>query len=139
MGSEEYLINASLPQGSILGTTPVPLYINHLPDDICDFAICADDKSLYSKCDHASSLRQQLKLASEIESDLRDTAVWDRKRLVDFKAGKTQLVSFDQSNNLGATDVKMDGFDLCFLKRLGLSFSSKLYCIVNFLPGKLEP
>ena len=29
--------------------------------------------------------------------------------LVDFNAGKTQLVSFDRSNNTGAIDVKMDG------------------------------
>ena len=32
---------------------------------------------------------------------------WDRKWLVDFNAGKTQLVSFDRSNNTGAIDVKM--------------------------------
>ena len=29
--------------------------------------------------------------------------------LVDFNAGKTQLVSFDQYNNTGFIDVKMDG------------------------------
>ena len=34
---------------------------------------------------------------------------WGRKRLVDFNAGKTQLVSFEQSNNTGSIDVKMDG------------------------------
>ena len=32
-----------------------------------------------------------------------------RKWLVNFNAGKTQLVSFDRSNNTGAIDVKMDG------------------------------
>ena len=37
---------------------------------------------------------------------------WGRKWLVDFDAGKTQLVSFDQSNNTGAIDVKMDGYVL---------------------------
>ena len=31
-----------------------------------------------------------------------------RKWLVNFNAGKTQLVSFDRSNNTGAIDVKMD-------------------------------
>ena len=32
------------------------LYINDLPDDfICDTAIYADDTTLYSKCDQASS------------------------------------------------------------------------------------
>ena len=34
---------------------------------------------------------------------------WGRKWLVDFIAGKTQLVSFDWSNKTGANDVKMDG------------------------------
>ena len=34
---------------------------------------------------------------------------WGKKWLVDFNAGKTQLVSFDQSNNNGSIDVKMDG------------------------------
>ena len=34
---------------------------------------------------------------------------WGRKRLVDFNAGKTQLVSFERSNNTSSIDVKMDG------------------------------
>ena len=34
---------------------------------------------------------------------------WGKKWLVDFNAGKTQLVSFDQSNNNGSIDAKMDG------------------------------
>ena len=34
---------------------------------------------------------------------------WGKKWLVDFNAGKTQLVSFDQSNNNGSIDMKMDG------------------------------
>ena len=89
----------------------------------------ADDTTLYSKCDQASDLWQQLELASELESDLRETVDWGRKWLVDFNAGKTQLVSFDQSNNTGAIDVKMDGSVLdekSSFKMLGLTFSSKL-------------
>ena len=86
---------------------------------------------LYSKCDQASDLWQQLELASELESHLRDTVDWDRKWLVDFNAGKTQLVLFDRSKNTGAIGVKMDG---CLLeektsfKMLGLTFSCKLDC-----------
>ena len=48
-------------------------------------------------------------MAFELEPDLQDTVDWGRKWLVDFNAGKTQLVSFDQSNNTSAIDVKMDG------------------------------
>ena len=68
-------------------------------------------------------------MASELESDLRDTVDWGRKWLVDFNAGKTQLVSFDRSNNTGGIDVKMDGSALggkSSFETLGLTFSSKL-------------
>ena len=34
---------------------------------------------------------------------------WGKKWLAEFNAGKTQLVSFDQSNNSGSIDVKMYG------------------------------
>ena len=72
--SQEYRVNAGVPQGSILGLTLFLLYINDLPDDvICDIAIYADDTTLCSRCDQASDLWQKLKLASELESDLRDT------------------------------------------------------------------
>ena len=108
--SQEYPVNVGVPQGSVLGPTLFLLYINYVPDNvICDIAICADDTTLYSKCGRASDLWQQLELASELESDLRDTVDWGKKWLVDFNAGKTQLVSFDRSNNNGSIDVKRGG------------------------------
>ena len=59
---------------------------------------------LLSKCDQASDLWQQLELASDLKSDLRDTVDWGKKWLVDFSIGKTQLVPFDRSNNNGSID-----------------------------------
>ena len=58
-----------------------------------------------------------------------DTVDWGEKWLVDFGAGKTQLVSFARSNDNGSIDVKMDGSVLeekSSFKILGLTFSSKL-------------
>ena len=54
-------------------------------------AIYADDTTLYSKCDQASDLWQQLELASKLESDLRDIVDWGRRWLGDVNSGKTQL------------------------------------------------
>ena len=68
-------------------------------------------------------------MASELESDLRDTVDWGRKWLVDFNASKTQLGFFDQSNKTGAIDVKMDWSVLeekSSFKVLGLTLSSTL-------------
>ena len=132
-------MNAGVPQGSIHVPTLFLLYINDFPDDVIfDIAIYADDTTLYSKCDQASGLWQQLELASELESDLRDTVDWGRKWLVDFNAGKTQLASFDRSNNTDVINVKMDEsvFDeKSSFKLLGLTVSSKLdwgVCIISF-------
>ena len=63
---------------------------------------------------------------------------WGMKWLVNFIAGKIELVSFDWSNNNGAIDMEMDGFyfeENSSFKMLGLSFSSKLdwaYYIISF-------
>ena len=54
---------------------------------------------------------------------------WGKEWLVNFNAGKTQLVSFDWSNNNGSTDAEMDGSVLeekSSFKMLELTFSSKL-------------
>ena len=94
--SQEYPVNAGVPQDSILGPTLFLLYINDLLDDfICDIALYADDTTLYSKCDQASDLWQQLELVSELESDLQDTVDWRKKWLFDSNAGKLNWFCFN--------------------------------------------
>ena len=58
--SQEYPVNAGVPDWAILGPTLFLLYINDLPHVIYNIAIYADDTTLYSKCDLASDLWQQL-------------------------------------------------------------------------------
>ena len=128
--SQEDPVNVGVPQVSFLGPTLILLYINDLSDDaICDIGIYTDDIILFFTSDQASDLWQQLELTSELESDLRDTVNWGSKWLVEFNDGKTQLVSFDQSNDTGAVDAIMDGSVLeekSFIKMLGLTLPSAL-------------
>ena len=56
---------------------------------------------------------------------------WGKNWLVEFNAWKTQLVSFDWSNNNGSIDAEMDGSVLeekSSFNMLGLTFPCKLDC-----------
>ena len=83
---------------------------------------------------------------SEHESDLRNIVDWGRKWLIDFNAGKTQLVSFDQSNNTGANDRKMMGLFLrknhllrcCLLSLLNWIGALTFSLLLELPPRKLE-
>ena len=88
-------------------------------------------------------------MASELDSDLLDTVDWDKKWLVDFNAGKTQLVLFDWSNNNGSVDVKMDGsvflrknnLLICWGRPSLLNWTRALTStlLLKLPPRKLEP
>ena len=77
--------------------------------------------ALYSTCDQVSDLWQQLELASELESDLRDTVGWGRKLLVDFNAGEKNLKKFmSPFHGWGSTPSRLEP-----LRRDNLLFTTK--------------
>ena len=147
--SQESSVNAWVLQGPILGPTLFLLYINYLPDDItCNIGVYVNDTTLYSKCDQVSDLWQQVKFASELDSDLRDTVDWDRKWLVDFNAWKTQWVLFDSCNNVVLLIWKWMGLFLRknhlwrrwgWLSLPNLILALRLPIFVKLLPRTLEP
>ena len=71
---QEYPLNAGVSQSSILGPTFFLEYVNDLPDDfIRNIPISADDTTIYSNCDQASDLWQQLEMAAKFKFDQQDT------------------------------------------------------------------
>ena len=107
------------------------LYLNDLPDDvICNIAIYADDITLYSKCDQASDLWQQLELASQLESDVQDTVDWARKTLLISRLEKLNSFWLTSLILLVLVIWKWMGLfheEKKSFKMFGLTFSSKLY------------
>ena len=105
--SQEYPVNSGVAQGSILGPTIYTLMTFLMMLSVILLSMLMIPPSTLNVirhliCGNKWNWFLHLNLIWE-------TLDWGRKWLVDFNAGKTHLVSFDQCNNTGAIDVKMDG------------------------------
>ena len=75
---------------------------------------------------------QQLELVSELESDLKDTLDWGRKRLVHFNAGKAQFVFVWPVKIIGLSlSCKLDwGSCIVFIAKTA---SRKIGTVIHFV------
>ena len=142
--SQEYPVNTGVPQRSVLSPIFLITFLIVLPVILLSMLmilLCTLNVIRHLICGSKYNWLLNLNLIYE-------TLDWGRKWLVDFTAGKMQLILFDLSNNTGALDVKMDGSVLeekSSIKILGLTFSSKLnlgsYITLSLKwpPRKVEP
>ena len=128
--SVQWLINAGVPQGSVLGPTLFLLFINDLPDHLlCKIAIYADDSTIYSSLDKTKSIFDKVELAADLEVDLRSVVEWGNRWLVSFNAAKTKLLSINCFRDPFLPSVMMNGKELPEndqFRLLGLTISKDL-------------
>lgn len=124
--SEWGIINAGVPQGSVLGPLLFLVYINDIVENLtCHVKLFADDTILYVDLDNCQQS------ADVLNYNLRIIQDWADKWLVNFNPDKTKLLNISNKRNhklndhpIVFRDVQCDSVKE--QKHLGIIFNDKL-------------
>lgn len=117
------MIEAGVPQGSVLGPLLFIVYINDLADVVdCNIKMFADDTCLYIEVDNPENA------ASTLSRNLENVSQWANQWLVTFNASKTKSMVISNKNvfheKVMFNDAELD--DATYHKHLGLTFTKNL-------------
>ena len=122
--SEYGVIEAGVPQGSILGPLLFLIHINDITDNIqSGIKLFADDTSLFLKVDNIDEATSQL------NTDLQTINSWAKQWLVTFNPDKTKSLFVTLKKNINPSPLTFDGHRLEEItkhKHLGITLNSKL-------------
>ena len=115
------VIQAGVPQGSVLGPLLFIIYINDIADNITSLCrLFADDTSF------SYSSQDQVQVRSVIDHDLKKLDEWSRKWLMSFNADKTEIMIFSNCE-IPDFNFELNGQNIpiknCH-KHLGVTFSN---------------
>lgn len=98
--SQTRLVNAGVPQGSVIGPTLFLLYINDLPDNIVSkLVMYADDTTLFNSLDKPRDQLQKQQMRETLNRDLQTVHEWGQQWLVSFNSSKTKSMRHTRSRD----------------------------------------
>ena len=119
-------VHSGVPQGSVIGPILFLIYINDLPETVCNFIkIFADDTKLYSK---ANSNSEKLLLQNDIDA----ANTWANMWQLPFNKSKCKAMHVGKNNQGGVYNIEIEGGirnNLCNVneeKDLGITFDNNL-------------
>ena len=118
--SETSILNAGVPQGSVLGPLLFLIYVNDIADSLLSTTrLFADDSSL------AVSSQNIVDMETILNTDLSSITQWSKQWLVNFNPSKTEVMFFTLAQR-DRPSLYFEDTPLSFVdhhKHLGLTFS----------------
>ncbi|KAG5892134.1 hypothetical protein JTB14_032356 [Gonioctena quinquepunctata] len=136
VSSDTLLINAGVPQGSILAPTLFLLHINDLlKATSCPVHSFADDSTLHTAFSSRAPIsaretrNERGRNVNNVNMDLATILEWGSNNLVEFNANKTQACLFSRKADLTVPNITLSGVTIPLkssISMLGITISNNL-------------